>query len=129
MSKYIKASGMIEVIEMLRWSKYLDKNSTLNLLVRAIEQSPTDTVDAIEVPTWIPVTERLPELRKDVLVYDGEESVGNIVFMRVWSLEQDTDFLGNTSGEYVWWDDERPYDLNAVTHWMPLPDAPKDGDA
>ena len=49
MSKYISASGMVEVVEMLRWSNYLDKNSTLNLLIRAIEQAPTDTIDAMEV--------------------------------------------------------------------------------
>ena len=49
MSKYISASGMVEVVEMLRWSNYLDKNSTLNLLIRAIEQAPTDAIDAMEV--------------------------------------------------------------------------------
>lgn len=111
MSKYIKASGMIEVIEMLRWSNYLDKNSTLNLLVRAIEQSPTDTVDAIEVPTWIPVTERLPEKRGMVLAsYCGAVSV-------VWFFAEDQ------------WEFPSGFvATNGVTHWMPLPTPPKDGE-
>lgn len=69
-------------------------------------------------PQWIPVTERLPEREKDVLVYDADNDE-----MHVWAFFCDADGDG-------WVDaagDMRPW-LDA-THWMPLPEQPKDGGA
>ena len=71
----------------------------------------------IEVPRWIPVTERLPELGKDVLVM--------VLFP---SKEMRVGTLRHKCGCYTWYSDGYEYWFQAVTHWMPLPDAPKDGD-
>lgn len=72
---------------------------------KLIENAPT-----IEVPRWIPVAERLPEESKGVLVAFNDDD--GLTFVNI-----DTFFDGE------WWSSE--YE---VTHWMPLPDAPKDGD-
>ena len=55
---------------------------------------------------WIPVTERLPEQGQEVIVYDGG-TLKPKVFC------------------YLFWD--KHFDSWArVTHWMPLPEAPKE---
>ena len=59
---------------------------------------------------WIPVSERLPEELKNVLAYTD---VGSFVETAHWT-------------GYRWektWDFE---DLYGVTHWMPLPEPPKE---
>ena len=59
----------------------------------------------INVPTkWIPVTERLPDIGIVVLVYSEDDGIC-------------VDYYGGDSFGY--------YD---VTHWMPLPQPPKEGD-
>lgn len=81
-----------------------------------IDKMMDDTIEA--EPKWIPVTERLPEREKDVLVYDVDNDE-----MHVWAFFCDADGDG-------WVDaagDMRPW-LDA-THWMPLPKTPEDGGA
>ena len=62
---------------------------------------------------WIPVTERLPEHSGDYLVY----SVGG-------NWEQ------LSTIEIAFWNDKNfiVQSFFAVTHWMPLPEPPKDGE-
>ena len=59
---------------------------------------------------WIPVTERLPE--DDVFVLNCNDH-GNIVIGKI---------IGGT-----WWYKYFSYQ-GQVTHWMPLPEPPKDGE-
>ena len=63
------------------------------------------------LPKWIPVTEELPESDTNVLVKSGS-------FVSVWSLRE---------GD-VYWEDEYSYfhDMCEVTHWMPIPEPPKE---
>ncbi len=59
---------------------------------------------------WIPVTERLPEDRNMVLAtVDGVVRVA---------------FYGN-----FMWEEVETYSIFYPTHWMPLPQPPKDGEA
>lgn len=58
---------------------------------------------------WIPVTERLPEKHDRVLVYSNATRMGRSI-----------DFI-NSNGNW--------YTTPKVTHWMPLPEPPKDGEA
>lgn len=62
------------------------------------------------VPKWISVKERLPEEGEDVLVYLGEG-----IFEICWTLK---DGFWETRDSYL--------DTDAVTHWMPLPEPPKE---
>lgn len=62
---------------------------------------------------WIPVEERLPERDTEVLVYAYNHNIW------VW------EYHGNA------WEAEDGYyhELDVVTHWMPLPEPPKDGES
>lgn len=59
-----------------------------------------------QVPRWIPVEERLPEDMVDVLLY-GEGRYGMGVLSCGWWCCED-------------------FDGKHITHWMPLPEAPKE---
>lgn len=61
-------------------------------------------------PNWIPVTERLPEELKPVLAWHGE---GYFAECARW-----TGHRWESTWEFE--------DLTGVTHWMPLPEPPKE---
>jgi hypothetical protein len=80
------------------------------------------TAPTIEVPRWIPVTERLPEKegRYLVIMKSGTQSVQwfyKLDHFAFDTYEDTTRYFGNVALHH------------RITHWMPLPDAPKDGDA
>ena len=63
-------------------------------------------------PKWIPVSERLPENGSDVLAYSYDEDESRI-------------FPANYDNG--WWHDCLfNIRIIAVTHWMPLPEPPKE---
>lgn len=61
---------------------------------------------------WIPVTERLPEMRKPVLCFlrslDGKSYYNTVDYML---------------DDNQWWDSGNSWKYE-VTHWMPLPPPP-----
>ena len=59
---------------------------------------------------WISAKERLPEEGEDVLAYLGEG-----IFEICWTLK---DGCWETRDSYL--------DMDAVTHWMPIPEPPKE---
>ena len=61
------------------------------------------------VPSWIPVTERLPEENRRVLVCLSSK-VTVVAYLR----------------ENIWYVAWNRAALNNITHWMPLPEAPKE---
>jgi hypothetical protein len=63
---------------------------------------------------WIPVTERLPEKGEFVLVFTVDRIVGEAV------LDKDWQFYWSNTDEYA--------EPLFVTHWMPLPEPPKEND-
>lgn len=71
---------------------------------------------------WISVTERLPDGDEDVLVTDGNA-------LAVGYYRPDANAWD--SCEFGWIEnrpDPYPSGLGTVTHWMPLPEPPKDGE-
>lgn len=62
------------------------------------------------VPSWIPVTERLPKHEDAVLcsIKNGQQ-----------------DILQFDNFENLWVGQQWTYKRHAVTHWMPLPEPPK----
>lgn len=66
-------------------------------------QIAIEAIKAQEERRWIPVTDRFPEVGKDVLVYSEYDGVS-------------IDYHGGDSFGYA-----------LVTHWMPLPEPPKEG--
>ena len=83
--------------------------------------------DAIEellaaVPHWISVEERLPKTRSSIL---GQKSNKVIVAFRFDDGTQGTDTAHTLNGDWVF--EDRIVVVNrTVTHWMPLPEAPKE---
>ena len=61
---------------------------------------------------WISVKDRLPENDNDVLVYDTD--CGIVIG---WCDKE----IGDFAADFI-------SPLDAVTHWIPLPEPPKDGD-
>lgn len=61
---------------------------------------------------WIPVNEWLPDAGQYVLVFDARED-----YIGMWEL---WDCAWRDASYQIW-------GLNEVTHWMPLPEPPKEG--
>lgn len=73
----------------------------------------SDAREGVGTMEWISVHDRLPELEKEVLVYD---SFGNM-------------YIGLITDGWkgLYWVDEECINISdIVTHWMPLPEPPKD---
>lgn len=105
-------------------AEYIDKDKLENyamgcvggsVTIRQIHEFPSE--DVAPVQKWIPVSERLPDEGKFVLVY-GQYLHNNI-------------FDGGTMAV------SRRLDVNywsgfgrteRITHWMPLPEPPKEGE-
>lgn len=78
--------------------------------VSADNEALCETIEKLKNPRWIPVTERLPDVGKDVLCFCR----ANICFVLGWD--------GNHWHEGA----DRYYMSGFVTHWMPLPEPPKE---
>ena len=78
-----------------------------------------DAIEELSKPRWVPVTERLPEEHVFVLIRQEDDRM--MVAERV-------------DGD--WWYRYFAYDVDrwdeneqgTITHWMPLPEPPKDGE-
>ena len=66
-------------------------------------------IEALERTRWIPVSERLP-------TKEDADEFGNV---RAWSSEQNW----SEDAPYRWVDERGSY---GYTHWMPLPEPPKE---
>lgn len=66
--------------------------------------------NGVTIQRWIPVTERLPDNLQTVLCYTNFDEV------RMWQWNERWK---------SWIRLVADYGKNVVTHWMPLPDAPK----
>ena len=83
-----------------------------------IDNAAMTAMDAA-MPHWIPVTERLPEMGKEVLVSDKHKGV-NIAWI-VGCFSKDGASFEWACESDGWIDDQLP-----ITHWMPLPGPPKE---
>ena len=89
-----------ELVKRLR-SAESNYQETLDCLSEA-----ADAIEELSKPKWIPVSERLPKEMETVLITDGK-NVG-------WS------FCVNDYGTMEF------YSTWKITHWMPLPEPPKE---
>ena len=72
---------------------------------------------------WIPVTKGLPKTRESIL---GKKSSKVIVAFRFDDGTQGTDTAHTLNGEWVF-EDHITVVARTITHWMPLPEPPKEG--
>ena len=81
------------------------------------KMTPTDK--DINVPSWIPVTERLPSLHDDVLMYFKDDDNMTVGYLD--DVDEDRAmWCAYSDGGYYTDCDYEP------THWMPLPEPPKE---
>ncbi len=98
---------MTEREKFEKWLNTLDKQTLVTMAAkqaRTIEELQAATKAA--VPQWIPVSERLPFDGERVLIFDNGGTYGAI-----YTLQYYDDFI--LRHKYV-------------THWMPLPNSPKE---
>ena len=73
-----------------------------------LKRNAADAIEELQKPKWISVTERLPEEKENVLCRCWENRVRILYFNgEVWVVV----------GAYI---------KSFVTHWMPLPEPPKE---
>jgi hypothetical protein len=92
-------------------------------LLNRINTAPT--IDAAPVMRWISVTEQLPVAGRHVLIYraNGRVSIGHMLL-----LEAGLDMNNWYKDGVAKFHDVTSYRLVGVTHWMPLPEPPKEGE-
>ncbi len=126
--EYFEELKVDAIRKMEYWSKRVDKDGPWNPRVRAniyasewgaVVSYLNDALEALDcicqpeaqIPKWISVEERLPKDYVDVLVYDKLDGIGVCQYSSV--LRK---FFGDEEGMYL-----------EITHWMPLPEPPKEG--
>ena len=73
--------------------------------------------NGVTVQKWIPVTERLPEIGRKCLIANRE------IVVRGW-LRPDGVWKTGVSSDDTW----SKFSLYPPTHWMPLPELPKENE-
>ena len=81
-----------------------------------IERLTAENAALREKQSWIPVTERMPELEVPVLVLDRR---GNMIVRTLRRLVSDKEAVFRPDGLAP---------RKNITHWMPLPEAPEEGE-
>lgn len=105
-----------EVVKM----NYVENNVLVDYLL----------ANGVTIQKWIPVTERLPEDRTNILCYVNSVPKGYRQIAWFTKCLEDfcnVDFEGDRRNGFVNYDSEVGYyRLHGVTHWMPLPQPPKE---
>lgn len=115
MSDYIKREDAIAYAKHA-YAKGLD-------VLKYLDEVPAaDAVEELSKHRWISVTEWLPKTRESIL---GKKSSKVIVAFRFNDGTQGTDTAHTLNGEWVF-EDHITVMMRTVTHWMPLPEPPKE---
>lgn len=115
MAKIINGSSLY-----LALANYLASNAYLNDTAKDVLAMVCVWIDeakAIQVPKWIPVTERLPQKATDYLcrcVVNDDNTYPFYMVLRYILFDENPHFQHETKGGMK------------VTHWMPLPEPPKE---
>ena len=123
MDEYISREEVMSVIANMQKEYHYDAANledryvVAHLLEIADKIKDLKAADVQPVDRWISVKDKLPEIGKSVLIYypkwDGDE-------IQVAKLEDDG-MMFDICGEFN-------VGTGVITHWMPLPEPPKDGD-
>ena len=101
----------IKIASLSKLARSDAQKSLMGRVLYIIDQMPT-----ITTPQWIRAEERLPEGNKEVLIYLPEYDSGEMgALFEIPSLNLKE-----------WAQDEDAFMLDEVSHWMPLPEPPKE---
>ena len=127
MDKYIDAD---ELLKQLNSCKYPAEKTTMRQVTynSAISDACriVDAIPAVDIPRWIPVTEKLPEEDKEVLIsYRYKEGEGDTSHVKIDITSYGQMYFGgNKVGKTKHW--RAPFEYfesnYEVIAWMPLPE-------
>ena len=100
-----------QVYDMLRAA---GRNNLPCTIPADVAHIPANMMLEADKAKWISVKESLPEDQRSVLTVNGH---GEIRIMGMWSKRGD---------EWTWVHNYRMMHYNDITHWMPLPEPPKE---
>lgn len=115
-----------KLLKLLRTAPYIEGTVSFETFVDHL------LANGVTIQKWIPVTERLPEKSGTYIVCcdDSGCPYGEGIWYRpgvVVCAEADVGTNGGICWD--WYEGSTIYDLDGiVTHWMPLPEAPKEGE-
>lgn len=69
-------------------------------------------------PHWISVEDKLPKIGKDVLIWASGRNEAMIGYYKNWNWQRKTNVFHSYVDNDSWFN---------ITHWMPIPPAPKKG--
>lgn len=125
-----------ELLKRLNSCKYPAEKTTMRRATynAAISEACriVDALPAVDIPRWIPVTERLPEEDKEVLIsYRYKEGEGDTSHVKIDITSYGQMYFGgNKVGKTKHW--RAPFEYfesnYEVIAWMPLPKPYKGGD-
>ena len=121
MARLIDADALqIKIASLSKLARSDAQKSLMGRVLYIIDQMPT-----ITMPQWISVEERLPERNGEYIVTACDE--GEPYDEIIWN---DTVVVCAEyyKGCWTWEENNTEYSLDGiVTHWMPLPEPPKEG--
>ena len=99
-------------------------NGILRRGMRIIRKARQEIANGVGfLPKWIPVAERLPELKTKVLIYGGNHPIWVNGVKKPMPAIHTGYTRGEDEGWFTW---DESYVISNVTHWMPLPEPPKE---
>ena len=125
--EYISREAVNDLIEDIRNNHFILMSDRVTLLLLKSKVAEIPTADVQPVDSWISVNDRLPEAVE-------EDVNGKIAFSKsvLVYLVYDNGFTYITNDRFrvdsKSWLHEIPGEGCKVTHWMPLPEPPKDGE-
>ena len=87
--------------------------------------------NGVTVQEWISVDDRLPDKKGAFLVYVKTKNKWGGYIKTTWFTTCYEGVEDHMQGKKIWYDydsDFGDYEVRNVTHWMPLPDPPKEND-
>lgn len=152
MAEYIEREAAVKIAEeySLANGSVLGRHSGLADCI-ASEIAALPAADVVPVVRWIPITERLPKPETEVMIAcnrNGWRFIATAIHEDGTLFKEDSDWFWNDIWEYGRYDEERddyiipegwwenrcftpddvyncPVDCE-VTHWMPMPELPKE---
>lgn len=118
--RFTKLHGVLELVETCREvieHCHEDADETFTHPITDFMLSQQQEIERLKGDRWISVEDRLPESRTEILVYDNHKKIMSFAVCDI-------------CFELVLWETLHDNQINnfVVTHWQPLPKAPKEID-